>query len=84
MHPLDDVSAIVEYPPDVLGIDGTCEVRVAVVSAVITCRTNTLYIVLGESEIKDGLSFNILYFSTTYNSTMNTSDNIKASPRTRL
>ena len=33
MDPLNDVPAIVEHPPDVLGVDGTREVGVAVVTA---------------------------------------------------
>lgn len=37
MDTLDDVAAVVENPPNVLGVDGTCEMGIAVMT-VVACR----------------------------------------------
>lgn len=42
MHALDDVAAIIEHSPDVLGIDGAREVWVAEVFALSCGRTDAL------------------------------------------
>lgn len=42
VHSLDDVSAVVEHPPDVLCVHSTGEVGVAVVSAVTTRSADPL------------------------------------------
>ena len=42
VHPLDYIPTIVEDPPDVFCVYCTCEVGVAIVSPVATCRADTL------------------------------------------
>jgi len=42
MHPLYDVPAVVEHPPNVLSVYSTCEVRITVVLPVPTRCTDAL------------------------------------------
>ena len=42
VHPLNYVSAIVEHSSDVFRVHGTCEMRVAVMSAVAACCADSL------------------------------------------
>lgn len=44
MHPLNDVSAVVEHSPYVLRVDGACKVRVAEVLALARRCADTLKI----------------------------------------
>lgn len=42
MHPLDNVTTIIEYSPDVLRVDGACEMGITVVLAVAARRGDAL------------------------------------------
>lgn len=45
MHPLYDITAIIEHPLNILRIHGTCEVRIAVMFTITRRRTDALIII---------------------------------------
>ncbi len=56
MHSLNDISAVIKYSTDILSVDGTGEVGVAVVLPVPARRTYTL-----QSQKKRDFNFQLLY-----------------------